>query len=461
MKEHLFTEFSATTPEQWKQQIESDLKGAGYEQLIFRSTDGVAVQPFYTSEDLEAKPVVSPPPSWNICEQLVVTSTTEANSKGREALAKGAESLWFSIASEEVDPKALFESLPLDGTEVFVQLQFLSEAYIKEVANTLKENGARAFLQLDPLSRLSRTGNYFYTPETDFKILNSLVKNNIFKSAISVDVSLYQNAGANIPQQLAFALAHLNEYLNLIFEKEEIPPEFQPQFVIAIGSNYFFEIAKIRALRQLYSTLANKYGLCGTCHILAQPSKRDKALYDSHVNMLRTTTQCMSAILGGANTIANLPYDILYHRERQFGERIARNQLLIMKNEAYFNKVANAVDGAYYIESLTAQFATAALELFKNIERHGGFLQLLKEGVIQKQIKESAAKEQELFDKGELILVGTNKFTNLQEGMLQELELDLFTTEITSETLIEPIVEKRLSEQLEQERLQKERVQLN
>ena len=177
--------------------------------------------------------------------------------------------------------------------------------------------------------------------------------------------------------------------------------------------------------------------------------------------MLRTTTQCMSAILGGANAIANLPYDLLFHKERQFGERIARNQLLIMKNEAYLNKVANPVDGAYYIESLTEQFASAALELFKDIENNGGFLQLLQEGSIQQQIRESAAKEQELFDKGELILVGTNKFANLQERMLQELEVDPFTTETTSETLLEPIVEKRLSEKMEQERLQKERVQLN
>lgn len=460
MKEHLFTEFPKTTPGEWKQQIESDLKSAGYEQLIFKSTDGIAVQPFYTSEDIRVKPI-SPPPSWSICEQLLVTTAAEANSKAKEVLAKGAESLWLSIASEKIDPKELFENLCLDQTEVFVQLQFFSEAYIEKLGRVLKDKCSLAYLQADPIEHLTRTGNYFSDQKTDFKILNSVMKKIFFQSALSVDATLYQNAGAKIPQQLAFAIAHLNEYLNYISENGEFPADFQPQFIVATGSNYFFEIAKIRALRRLYSTLAKRYGLSGTCYILAQPSKRDKTLYDYNVNMLRTTTQCMSAILGGANAIANLPYDLLFHKERQFGERIARNQLLIMKNEAYLNKVANPVDGAYYIESLTEQFASAALELFKDIENNGGFLQLLKEGRIQQQIRESAAKEQELFDKGELILVGTNKFANLQERMLQELEVDPFTTEITSETIIEPIVEKRLSEKMEQERLQKERVHLN
>jgi methylmalonyl-CoA mutase len=192
------------------------------------------------------------------------------------------------------------------------------------------------------------------------------------------------------------------------------------------------------------------------CHILAQPTKRDKTLYDYNVNLLRTTTQSMSAILGGANTVYNSPYDAIYHKNNEFGDRIARNQLLVLKNESYLNKVSNAAEGSYYIETLTTQFAQKALEIFKEIEAGGGFLKQLKEGVIQRKITESAQKEQEDFDSGKLVLVGTNKFQNMKDKMKNDLELFPFLKKNPRKTLIPPILEKRLAEELEQERLEKE-----
>lgn len=172
--------------------------------------------------------------------------------------------------------------------------------------------------------------------------------------------------------------------------------------------------------------------------------------------MLRTTTECMSAVLGGANVIINMPYDAVYHKDNEFGDRISRNQLLILKNESYFDKVDNPSDGAYYIENLTSQFSEKALNLFKNIEEHGGFLAQLKEGIIQKKIKESAAKEQTQFDSGDLVLLGTNKHPNPKDKMKDDLELYPFVKHNPVKTLIEPIIEKRLAEKLEQERLKSE-----
>ena len=241
------------------------------------------------------------------------------------------------------------------------------------------------------------------------------------------------------------------------FKKQPEFGQFQPQFLVASGHNYFFEIAKIKALRWLYATLAKEYDLPQTCHILAQPTKRNKTLYDYNVNLLRTTTESMSAILGGADCINNIPYDAIYHKNNEFGDRIARNQLLVMKNEAYLGKVANAAEGTFYIESLTRQFAEAALEIFREIEKGGGFLKELKAGVIQKKIKESAKKEQELFDNGELVLIGTNKYENPQDQMKDELELYPFLKKNPRKTLLEPILERRLSERLEQERLKQEK----
>ena len=110
----------------------------------------------------------------------------------------------------------------------------------------------------------------------------------------------------------------------------------------------------------------------------------------------------------------------------------------------------------YYIETLTNQLSEKALILFKEIEANGGFLKQLNEGVIKKKIQESANKEQELFDAGKEILLGTNKYPNKKDRMKEELELFPFVKIKPRKTLITPIIEKRLAEKLEQERLKEE-----
>jgi len=252
-------------------------------------------------------------------------------------------------------------------------------------------------------------------------------------------------------QELAYSLAHANEYLN------HISILHQPiVFKISVGTNYFFEIAKLRAYRILFNNIAKEYNPNLECHLVVTPTRRNKTIYDYNVNMLRTTTECMSAIIGGADAIANLPYDALYHKDNEFGDRIARNQLLILKNESYFDKVNNPADGTYYIESLTQQLAEKALILFKDIEANGGFLKQLKEGIIKRKIQESADKEQELFDSGKEVLLGTNKYPNKYDKMKHDLELFPFVKVNPRKTLITPILEKRLAEKIEQERLGKE-----
>ena len=213
------------------------------------------------------------------------------------------------------------------------------------------------------------------------------------------------------------------------------------------------EIAKLRALRIVWQALANEYTNSRERIILAQPGIRNKTLYDYNVNLLRSTTECMSAILGGANYVSNLPYDSIYHKYNEFSDRIARNQLLILKHESYFDKVENPADGAYYIESLTDQLASKALELFKSIENGGGFLTQLKEHTIQRKTKESARASQEDFNTGRQILIGTNQYPNPQDRMKDSLELYPFVKTDKRKTLIEPIIERRLSEIMEQERL--------
>ena len=212
----------------------------------------------------------------------------------------------------------------------------------------------------------------------------------------------------------------------------------------------------MKALRILWKKLTKELGIQAECHIIAFPTKRNLTLYDYNVNMLRTTTECMAAILGGADCIYNLPYDHLYHKENDFAERIARNQLLILRSESYFDKVSNVASGTYYIESLISDLVNKSWELYEQIETGGGFLSQLKQHKIQKKIRASAEKQQEAFDQGHEVLVGSNKYPNEKDLMKDQLQLDPFLKKVAKKTLIEPILERRLSESLEKNRLNHE-----
>lgn len=461
MKELLFQEFQEVSAKQWKQKIQADLKGADYnEKLVIKTLHGIDIKPFYSSEDVEESLKVSNPAHWNICEKIYVASAETANKKALEKLQKGTEAIWFILPSKENDFAILFKELPKEIC-IYLQPEFLDAEFVQKLNEFLSDKDYRVFLQTDIIGNLARSGNWFKNLQADHSEFDGILKySSNFESIISVDLSLYQNAGANIPQQLAYTIAHATEYLNHVNQlelSEEQRKNLKFQFKISVGSDYFFEISKIRAFRWLFTTVAKEFASTPICHIIAEPTKRTKTLYDYNVNLLRTTTESMSAILGGADAVCNMPYDAIYHKDNDFGDRIARNQLLIMRNESYLDKVGNVAEGTYYIETLTRQLAEKALDIFKDIENGGGFLKELKAGVIQKKIKESAKEEQEKFNKGELVLIGTNKYENPQDRMQDDIELYPFLKKNPRKTLIEPILEKRLSEESEQQRLEEEK----
>lgn len=456
MTKRLFDNFEAVSAKQWKQKIQVDLKGADYnDTLIWNSNDGISVKPFYHSDEFSEplKPSNTKATQWKICQSVFVADVEKSNLKAINAIKRGAESIKFIIPNDSVSIEDLLKNINLSSNLFYFDLQFLNNNYIKRILNISAK--ARIYIQTDIIGNLAKSGNWFNNLKGDHNHFESIVKNT---NTFSVEASLYQNAGANMVQQLAYSLAHANEYLNhvdnIIENKKK--QSLNVIFQVSVGTNYFFEIAKLRALRILWSTLASEYDINQDCHIVATPSKRNKTLYDYNTNMLRTTTECMSAILGGANTISNLPYDAIYHKNNEFGERIARNQLLVLKHESYFDKVNNPADGAYYVENLTNQLTEKSLELFKDIEANGGFLKQLKESTIQRKIKESAAKEQQQFDAGKEVLLGSNKQPNANDKMKHELELYPFVKTNSRKTLIEPIIEKRLAETLEQNRLKTE-----
>jgi methylmalonyl-CoA mutase len=450
MSSFITQEFPPVSAAAWKQKIQADLKGADYnETLLTKTNEGITIKPFYHSDDFEKLTIPLSEENFKICQKIIVSKEGEANLKAIDATNKGVDSVKF-IAKKPFNTELLFKNLLNKKIEFHFHFEFLSEAFINELTELLKNE--RVFYNIDIIGKLARSGNWHKSLNDDFKILETIVHKNPSAFIISVNADIYQNAGANTVQQVAYALAIANEYLTRF--GSEIANKIQ--FNFSVGNNYFFEISKIRAFKYVYNLMLSAYNTSANAVVFTEPSLRNKTIYDYNVNMLRTTTESMSAILGGANTISNCAYDALFHDSNDFGDRIARNQLLILKEESYFKQAQHFATDSYYIESITKQIAEKALDIFKDIEKKGGFLYQLKEGIIQRKIKENAQKEQAQFDAGELVLLGTNKYPNDQDRMKHDLQANPFVKRNPQKTLIIPIIPIRLAEKLEQKRLKDE-----
>ena len=452
----LFDNFNPVSEKEWKQKIQYDLKGKDYnEEVVWNSPEGIKVKPFYHAEDLEHITVTSSHiTSWNIGQAIYSGNAIMANEKALKYIAKGAEAIRFVIPTDVVDGATLLNNIDLNAVNVYFDMQFLSKDYITKTLDKVTDS-KKIHFQIDPIGHLAKSGNWYESMPSDINLVNDLAALNI-DNLLSVDVSLYQNAGADMVQQLADALSHANEYLNILQVRGNLAKLKSVDFKVAVGGNYFFEIAKIKALRNLWNVLAQAYDIAVPCHITTQPSRRNKTIYDYNVNLLRTTTECMSAVLGGSDAVFNLNYNSEYKKDNDFAERIAFNQLILLKEESYFDKVENPAEGSYYIETISAQLAEKALILFKAIEKDGGFLKQLKNHTIQNRIADSAQKQQEKFNTKKTVLVGSNAYQNENDKMAQEIELYPFVKKNPRKTLITPIIEKRLAEELEQNRLSHE-----
>lgn len=449
---NLFKEFNTVSEKEWKQQIQVDLKGADYnDTLIWESLEGIHVKPFYHHDNFEYLAIPTPDSDYQVCQSVFIADAEIANKIAIEALQKGATAIQF-IANETFDIDVLlngFKELK-NSPKLYFKNNFLAPNFNKQLLDFFEGN--TVIIQQDSIGNFALTGNWFSDKEKDLKANVNLLQENSNSLVLGVDAGIYQNAGANIVQQVAYALSHANEYIEY-FGKQAIDAI---QFEFSTGSNYFFEIAKLRAFRYLWMELTKQHKNTSVANILSKPSMRNKTLYDYNVNLLRTTSENMSAILGGSDTLTTLAYDELFKKSNEFSQRIARNQLLLLKEENGFINAKTFAKGSYYIEALTIEIAKKALEMFQDVEKSGGFLSLLKKGIIQGKINDAAQKEQELFDAGKLTLLGTNKYPNEADKMKDNLELYPFVKKDKRQTEIQPIIPKRLAEKMEQERIDSE-----
>jgi methylmalonyl-CoA mutase len=376
----LFTEFNKVSYEDWRKKIEIDLKGKDYQEtLVWKTNEGIDVQPIYTSSTLPSHLEIPLKKSnqWKIRESIIITTFEEANKKALLALKGGANSLLFigDISTQE-EMNTLLKDIQID----ILDIHFYSSK-IKQIADliTLKEGSIsfdflgeqlnnEAPIQLDGLVELIDTNNSFKT--------------------ITVNGALYNTENSTIIQELAFSLSHAVEYLNLLTNKGLSASAIanNMQFTFSIGTNYFFEIAKIRAARILWKLVLEQYQVKGlSMDIHSETSSIDFSEENVASNILRNTTKAMSAVVGGCDSLTVLPHDKTTSTI-DFSNRIARNVQHLLKEEAFFDKVNNPADGSYYIENLTHELTEKAWILFQDMEKQGGFLPCIVNNFISQQL---------------------------------------------------------------------------
>lgn len=448
----LFSEFPAVTTKQWDEKIIADLKGADYEKkLIWKTTEGINVKPYYRAEDLEQLEYLNVPPAeypfvrctktnnnWEIRQDIEETNPERANKIAVNAIARGAEGIGFDAKeiSNAEDLKVLLQNIDLTAISIHftaaVSFSLLCDLLIHEVEQQkIDASKVKGSFNFDPLTYLLMYGKFQESSENNFNEASDVIS-KIQKSlpgfhTITINGHYFHNGGASITQELAFGLASANEYLAQLTGKglsvDDVAPKIQ--FVFSIGSNYFMEIAKLRAVRLLWAKIVEQYKPASKdsmkCFIHAVTSEWNKSTYDLYVNMLRNTTEAMSAAIGGCDSMTVNTFDNTIKKSNEFSERNARNTQLVLKKESYLDNVVDPSAGSYYIENLTDSIAEATWKLFLEVEDNGGFIKVAESGFIKNEIEKTCQKRDLDIAMRRQIILGTNQYPNLNENMLDKM----------------------------------------
>jgi methylmalonyl-CoA mutase len=440
MKKSLFAEFNAVSSKQWKQKIQYELNGADYNQsVIWESLEGIKVKPFYHRDETQKILKINTSKKAISCQNVYVFDIEKTIAKVVQAIENNADSFIFTIENKTIDLCKVLEKIP-PKIDVYFNFNFFDKAYLKKIDALAQQKNCIYYCNIDPIGHLSKNGNWINTEEKDnFDALNNTINETSNLALLSVNGDLYQNVGANCVQQIAFTLAHCVEYFSRISNIKH--PILIP---ISVGSDYFFEIAKLRALRYLFDIIIKEFGFNQTCKLIVFPTKRNKTIYHASENELKIQAECESAILGGADVIYTFPSDFLYKKTNYKSTIKAQKQLEMVVQ----NCDSSQINGSYFVENLTLEIAEKALKMFKKIEQDGGFLTLLKEEKIQQKIKESAEKEQKNFD-------ATYKIDSI-EKIKNEIELYPFLKINPRKIIVPPLLPKRLAESHEKKQLELE-----
>jgi methylmalonyl-CoA mutase len=424
----LLNEFPPVSTEAWEAVIAKDLKGADYaKKLIWQTAEGLGVKPYYRAEDLAGLEFLDAAPGsfpyvrsarlsgdWRIREEIDTADLEQANVAARKAVVAGAEEIAFTnVAVRNASDLAML----LAGLqEIPVHFENAGESLLGLLIERLKERkdsapvsaGWNPLTNLDFAAEVVRTAPVALVPFT-------------------VDGSKFEEAGATAVEEIGFTLAAVVDYLAEMQSRgvDINRAANAVAFSFAIGANYFFQIAKLRALRMLWARAVESFGgsaESARARIYARTSRWNETIYDPHVNALRATTEAMSAVLGGADSVTVAPFDECYKRPDEASRRLARNTQIILKREALLAQVADPGAGSYCLEAITDFLAREGWKSMQKIEAGGGYRKAAADGLLTKALEQSMAAREKAIVSRRRVFTGTNQFASASEKALDRID---------------------------------------
>ncbi len=426
----LFSEFGPVAKEQWIERVNVDLKGADFDKkLVWKNLSKINIQPFYNTEDKLEFVTNTGENSQALINyrNIIVESAEIANAQAQKAIKEGINGLLFTI-EEHVLVDKLLSNINLNNVTVSFILKQNDSNFARDFFDFAEQNlkdtkSLKGYFDLQLISQYVTKGSIDNAQLDTLCNIVKLGKSYPNFKTITVSGANYLDAGANQVQEVAYSLNSLVYVIEQCLDRDiHIETIFNNLHIqLAIGSEYFVEIGKFRAFNSLLNTLAKEYGVPVKHMLTGKTSVWSKSITDAHTNLLRATTEAMSAILGNVDGVLIDAYDKEFKNPSDFSSRIAGNITTILKEESYFGKVSNPVDGSYYIEDVSTKIAEKALELFKAIEEQGGFYEAFENEIIQQQIAEIRQEKIKLISQRRLPMVGVNKYPNLMETVPSEI----------------------------------------
>lgn len=463
--------FPVPTYEEWKAVVEKDLKGAPFEKkLVTKTYEGINLQPLYTKNDIENLPFTKEFPgldnflrgnnaagysekNWEVAQEIPYGLAEEFNEALKHDLKRGLTAVnlqldtatklgldadyadkglvgdkGVSISGLKSIARAL-EGVDLAKTPLFINAGFSSlpilmllEAYLKKQG--IDGKAISGAIDADPLGYASAAGSLPVSLESalnEMKLaLDITAKKEYNLRVIGVCSLPYHNAGANAVQELAYVMATAVEYIRYFLDKSiELQHILRSiRFTFGVGPNFFMEVAKFRAARLLWAKITEAFGAKQEDRkavIHARTSRINQTKYDPYVNMLRTTTEAFSAVIGGVDSMHTNHFDELFGIPNEFSRRIARNVQIILSEESHLSQLIDPAGGSYYVEKLTQDVALEAWKQFQQIEDKGGMSKALESGFIKEKIDDVVALIRNDYSKRKSVLVGTNMYANATE----------------------------------------------
>jgi methylmalonyl-CoA mutase len=422
----LFSDFPSVSTEQWMERVTADLKGADFDKkLVWKNLTGINIQPCYNTENkiIQLKNTGENSQSLVNYRSVLVKNAESGNKLAVKAIEEGINGIIFQL-KKKVAVNTLLNGLDLNTTTVSFEIEEEIISFVKELVTYAKDTDLKGFINIKVISNYVTTD---FFNENLVEITTELLKlttNFPNFNVITLTGTESLDSGANQVQEIAYTLNSLVFLIEKLVEKKvSVQSIFDNlNFQLAIGLEYFVEIGKFRAFNNLLVEVANKYGVEEFANtITAKTSIWSKSITDAETNLLRCTTEAMAAILGNVDGVLIDAYDKEFKSSSDFSSRIAGNIITILREESYFGKVSNPVDGSYYIEEVSSKIAEKALELFKEIEANGGFYKAFENETIQQQIAEIRLQKLKLISQRRTPMVGVNKYPNLMEKVAANL----------------------------------------